>query len=138
MDACTAETAVGTCPSCGERGRTVGRVTLDALVRGHTIDGDAWSFCRSLGCPVAYYRGAHVIGVDAVSVTIHQKSTDPSRPVCYCFGHSAEDIERDADGAIPADIKERCRNGEDRCPETNPQGSCCLGNVLAVRRDRVA
>lgn len=134
MDCCNVETADVSCPSCGARGRTVGRVTLEALVQGRNFDGDAWKFCRTPDCPVAYYAEGNIVPVDAVSVTITQKSTDPRRPVCYCFGYSAHDIESDVDTAIPADIKERCRRGEDHCTQTNPQGSCCLGNVLAIGR----
>ena len=37
---------------------------------------------------------------------------------------------------VTAAITERCRRGEDRCPETNPQGACCLGNVRAISRER--
>ena len=134
MDCCTVETSTTTCPSCDVRGRKVGNITLEALVPGRTFEGDTWKFCRTTDCPVAYYDGSDIVVVEAVSVTISQKTTDPSRPVCYCFGYSASDISNDNVGAIPADIKERCRRGEDRCPETNPQGSCCLGNVLALTR----
>ena len=61
--------------------------------------------------------------------------TDP-HPLCYCFGYTAADIAAEirADGAttIPDAITAHCRRGEDRCPETNPQGSCCLGNIRAA------
>jgi uncharacterized protein with PIN domain len=132
MDCCTVDDATATCPSCGVRGRKVGSVTLESLVPGRTFEGSTWKFCRTTDCAIAYYNGGNIIPVDAVCVVISQKTTAASRPVCYCFGHSARDIEDDHAGTIAADIKERCRRGEDRCPETNPQGSCCLGNVLAL------
>jgi hypothetical protein len=134
MDCCSAEkTAEGICPTCGGRGRKVGTVTLTALVPDRTLSGEDWKFCRTQDCPVAYYSGSNeVVPVADVAVPITQKSTAPDRPVCYCFLHSAEDIENDHAAAIAADIKARCGRGEDRCHLTNPQGSCCLGNVVAL------
>ncbi|MFT4623360.1 MAG: hypothetical protein ACI8PZ_002016 [Myxococcota bacterium] len=138
MDCCTptSETApLVDCRRCGTRGRTVGDVTLDALLvfPDHRAAG-AYRFCRTADCPVVYFDAAgEELGVSAVRVRVGQKEALPDRPICYCFGHSAEDI-----GATPGirdDIKAACKRGEDRCPETNPQGSCCLGNVAAVLRE---
>ncbi|MFT5585782.1 MAG: hypothetical protein ACI9VR_003375 [Cognaticolwellia sp.] len=138
MDCCTVHvTPDGMCPECGVRGRKVGVVTPRSLVSERDFQHDGWRFCRTVDCPVAYFHdGEAVVDVAAVSVEITQKTTAPDRPVCYCFGYSAADILADHDGLIPADIKARCRRGEDRCPETNPQGSCCLGNVFGVWRTR--
>ena len=78
------------------------------------------------------------IGVERVRVAIGQKLTGPQRTLCYCFGFSAGDIQAQiaARGSttIPSEITDRCRRGEDRCAQTNPQGHCCLGNVKAVER----
>jgi len=134
MDCCAADIADTLCPSCTVRGRSVGTVTLRSLVPHQTFEDEGWKFCRTESCPIAYYRGTDTVQVDQVSVAITHKSTSSDRPVCYCFGYSAHDIEQDGLAAIPAEIKARCRRGEDHCPETNPQGSCCLGNVLAIAK----
>ncbi|MFT6230510.1 MAG: hypothetical protein ACJAZO_001013 [Myxococcota bacterium] len=136
MDCCDVENPpTTTCPSCGQRGRKVGTVTLTSLVPDNAFETKDWKFCRTLHCPVAYYSGSDEwVSTHRVSVTIFQKVTTADRPVCYCFSYSARDIERDEAGQIPADIKDRCRRGQDRCPEMNPQGTCCLGNVLAIAR----
>ena len=64
------------------------------------------------------------------------KETEPSRPICYCFGHTIEEIEAEilavGNTAIPAEIAAKCKQGLDRCEKTNPQGSCCLGNINQV------
>lgn len=135
MDCCTVEPTDAQCPACGVRGRKVRVVTLRSLVPEREFrDGD-WRFCRTLNCLVAYFHDSEpLVEVKDVSVVITHKTTDPRRLVCYCFGFTAADIAADPDGLITEDIKGRCRRGEDRCPETNPQGSCCLGNVLALRR----
>ena len=85
--------------------------------------------CATVGCDIAWFSEAgHRLLVSASRVAIGQKSTAPDRTLCYCFGHTA----RDVSAAVVASITEGCRRGEDRCPETNPQGSCCLGNVHAA------
>lgn len=141
MECCStsAEPAVEAvdCPRCGQRGRTVRDVTLDALlVTPHTRAAGTWRFCKSAACPVVYF---HADGIEletaALTVRVGLKEAGGDRPVCYCFGHSAADIlERPG---IQDAIKAACKRGEDRCAETNPQGSCCLGNVAAVLRTAV-
>ncbi len=69
-------------------------------------------------------------------VRIGQKATASPRVVCYCFDHTIEEIEAEVvatgTSTIADAIGEKCKQGLDRCEETNPQGSCCLGNVRAV------
>lgn len=116
--------------------------TLAALLApGVTRSEGLHRFCRELVCGVVYFaeRGGAVLGRDALTVRVGLKEDAPDRPVCYCFGYSAADIEADVTAtgtsSIPGIITERCRRGEDRCPETNPEGRCCLGNVRAVLRE---
>ncbi len=124
----------GECPACGRRGRRVKPITLQALLRpGAAPAIGRYRFCGTPGCAVAYFaeEGGEQVPVEAVTVPIGQKLRGPERPICYCFGYTEADILADPEG-VPGRIAERCRRGEDRCPETNPQGSCCLGNVRAV------
>jgi hypothetical protein len=134
-----ADAALG-CPECGREGRTVSSSTLDALLtqaaRMRRGDG-AYRFCASRDCGVAYYgrSGARFAVEDVVGV-IFQKSDDPSRLACYCFGHTVRSIELDASRTEGSTILERivasCRAGLDDCARRNPQGRCCLGNVRGV------
>jgi len=135
--ACEVTVAVD-CPRCAQRGRKVGEATLDALLVEPTArTAGTWRFCRTSDCPVAYFHeGGAQLEADAVRPRIGQKEHSADRPICYCFGHSAADlVERPG---IQDEIKAACKRGEDRCPQTNPQGSCCLGNVAAVLRENVA
>lgn len=145
MECCDPETQqaarVTDCPECSARGRRVQPITLDALVVGDTPrSDDDYRFCATVGCDVAWFgqTSGHVIGVTACRVRIGQKETAPDRPLCYCFGYSAgdviTDVRRTGTSRIPDRIAAHCRNGEDRCPETNPQGACCLGNVRAMMK----
>ena len=142
MDCCATSTedvatlTLQDCPRCGTRGRRVKPVTLQHLVR-EPPDGEH-RFCRSPDCEVVYFRESdgNLVLRGAMRVRVGQKERGLDRPLCYCFGYTAADIAAEirADGAttIPDAITAHCRRGEDRCPETNPQGSCCLGNIRAA------
>ncbi len=137
----TARTGVH-CPSCGQKGRAVKPITIDALVteqaRARVRTSEGFRFCAEPSCDVAYFHddSDERFLRDDVRVRIGQKENASPRVVCYCFDHTIEEIEAEvaATGvsAIPDAIGEKCKQGLDRCEETNPQGSCCLGNVRAV------
>lgn len=132
-------TASVACPACGTKGKAVKPITIESLVieqaRLRVGRPDGFRFCAEPSCEVAYYHadtGAR-IAKDEVRVRIGQKVTESPRPICYCFQHTIEEIDAEvlATGAsrVAVDITAKCRQGLDRCEETNPQGSCCLGNV---------
>ena len=143
MDCCKVEgeaATVTTCPACGGRGRRVKRATVAALAREDLAPRDgSWRFCGTKACEVVWFdeRGQRLT-LAASRVRVHQKEDGEDRPVCYCFGHTVADVRAglgtDGRNAVADAITERCRRGEDRCEETNPQGSCCLGNVRAIGR----
>lgn len=120
------------CPRCSQRGRVVADATLDALLRApNQRGGGPWRFCRNADCSTVYFHGTGaVLEADALNVRVGQKEHGADRLVCYCFGHTAEDLLRRP--SIQHEVKAACKRGEDRCPQTNPQGHCCLGNVADV------
>jgi hypothetical protein len=128
------------CPACDARGRRVKSITLDSLLVADAArnEGEAYRFCKTIDCEVAWFgeTSGHAIPRAAARVRIGQKERVADRTLCYCFGYSAADIERElaerGASTIPEQITARCRQGEDRCPQTNPQGACCLGNVRAA------
>jgi hypothetical protein len=95
-------------------------------------------FCGAPDCAVVYYSadGAQTFSVDDVREPVYQKRpADDNVPVCYCFGHSVGEIrtaspERRTE--ILADINAGIRAGQCACDLRNPEGTCCLGNVLAL------
>lgn len=139
-----ATTVITVCPGCGAAGKPVRAVTLKALLTPTAVASlgcaEGWRHCPAASCATAYYHpesGDRVASSD-VRVRIGTKEVAAPRPLCYCFGHTAEDIEaeiaRTGASTIAVTITEQCRRGLDRCAETNPQGSCCLGNVRAAER----
>jgi hypothetical protein len=98
-----------------------------------------FSFCANSGCLVVFFSSAgDRFMVGDVASLVFQKSSDDGRLVCYCFEHSVREVEADAvlhsSSTIAAQIRENCRAGRDDCRVENPQGACCLGNVMAVVR----
>jgi len=136
------------CPSCGGKGRTVKPITIETLVsesaRTQVGRQDGFRFCANPSCDVVYYRPESGQRIHRHDVNVHvgQKETAPPRMVCYCFHHTVEEIEAEVNetgtSRVLDSIAEKCRQGLDRCEETNPQGACCLGNVRSALKDAQA
>jgi len=133
------------CPRCGQKGRSVSSLTIESLVhatvRAELRSLEGFHFCATATCDVAYFHPASddIVPCAKVGKTIFQKSTDSERLVCYCFQHTVATIQREIRTAgssrIAVDIKTKCTQGLDHCERTNPQGSCCFGNVQRVIRE---
>ena len=128
-----------TCPRCGVRGRRVKPITLSSLLKpGASLPEDAWRFCQTPACTAVYFGESSKAILEAaqLSVRVGLKESRSDRPICYCFGFTAADIEAAARHPVTVfqQVTEHCRRGEDRCKQTNPQGICCLGNIRAIER----
>ena len=137
-----------TCPECGALGRPVERLTLGALLkpekRPHIPKQDRVCFCRTPTCAVVYFLPGRVLfrkGDLSVPVGLKEPN-DPTVPVCYCFGWTPQKIqvELEARGrsTVIEQIKAQVKAGNCYCEVTNPQGSCCLGNVATVVQGALA
>ena len=132
------------CPRCRQPGRPVSPVTVEAMVTPATRERltslAGLCFCATPECDVAYFNtvSSELVIQREVRVPIFQKSTDPHRLVCYCFGHTAEAAQSEVRATGPSnilkDIKAKCAQGLDACERNNPQGACCLGNVQRLIR----
>ncbi|MFN3706058.1 MAG: putative iron-sulfur cluster-binding metallochaperone [Thermoflexales bacterium] len=133
------------CPRCLQRGRTVPRETVQALVNislRHVRS--SYYFCATASCPVVYFSSVDNSTFDTSQVRerVYQKaSTQDDTLVCYCFQHTVAEI-RDATPAqreaIMRDIEQGIRTHQCACRVRNPQGTCCLANVrqLAAQSTR--
>ena len=125
------------CPACGEVGRPVAGVTVEAIlgpVRAAPLLDAEPRFCRTQSCAVLYY------GRDGLSahkrearVRVGLKESETPLPVCYCFGFSRADIEREfaetGGCSIATRITAEVKAGRCACEVKNPAGTCCLGDV---------
>jgi hypothetical protein len=130
--------AGGRCPDCDQPGHTVSGETLQALLTARAkalLLPGSYYFCDTPECPAVYFAadGASRFGKDDLTVRVGSKETDPSRPLCYCLGHTYESIrdewERTGQTTAMAEIEAATRAGSCRCRVTNPRGSCCLPQV---------
>jgi len=129
----------GHCPECDQPGREVKRITLKALLQPEALarlPTSGHRFCPTSGCPIVYFGEDEVFRREDVLVPVFQKEPEGDRVVCYCFAVGEDEIRREveASGHSPSAerIKALVRSGRCACEVRNPQGSCCLGNVVAI------
>jgi hypothetical protein len=107
----------------------------EALAR---LGAERHRFCGTPECPVVYFQGEEVFRREDVLVAVFQKERQSERTVCYCFavreGQIRREIEASGRSASADRIKRLVQAERCACEVRNPQGSCCLGNVLAVAK----
>lgn len=127
------------CPRCGKKGKSVSFETVEHLVKAggrNRIEKEAsYFFCKTEDCDVVYYsaQGGTVFSREDVRVPVWQKDKGLDVPACYCFHHTRrliyEEIEETGESTVQETIAQLVKEGRCACEITNPQGSCCLGNV---------
>jgi hypothetical protein len=132
------------CTRCGAASRPVTRRTVLLMLRPELLDraGEAeYRFCTDPDCRVVYFieGGDACFTTEDLRVRVGLKEKDNPAPLCYCFGfdehHAREEIARTGRCLIPGSITALIRQGMCACPERNPSGVCCLGDVnRAVKR----
>ena len=129
------------CPSCANAGKAVSGQTVKSMLRQslRLIDnGATYLFCPSPDCPVVYFPadGEQTFTREQIRERVYQKEPDADDVlVCYCFQHRSADIRLTPplqQHTIVSDIEEGIRLGQCACDLRNPQGTCCLGNVLKL------
>ncbi|MCR4315202.1 MAG: mercuric transporter MerT family protein [Planctomycetes bacterium] len=136
------------CPCCETTGKVVSALTVESLVAASRYEEyesrEGFRFCPEPSCEVVYFKQgsrdeALVLTKWDLKVRVGVKERTSPRPVCYCFDHTIEEIQdevaRTGDSVILGDIREKCRQGLDRCEMANPKGSCCLGDVAKAIKD---
>lgn len=126
------------CPSCGMEGSPVSRRTVGSLVRPQLRpripSGDKFWFCKTPDCNTVYFAEEKCLfNKSDISIRAGIKERDDTALLCYCFGYTKkmilDEITSTGKSTIPDKIKEQVKRGNCYCEITNPQGSCCLGNI---------
>lgn len=141
-DCCRLTTDQGErCPECGHTGRKLGRITLLALLRPEALErrlATEHRFCPTASCDVVYFGQGEVFRRDDILVPVFQKEREGERTVCYCFAVREDEIRREVEAsgrsASANRIKTLVQAERCACEVRNPQGSCCLGNVVTVAK----
>ena len=133
----------GVCPTCGTKGKRVDTATVKCLlsVSLNQVRNTQYFFCRESDCPVVYFSGdgSQTFQVPALRERVFQKEPHNSSVfVCYCFRYTLGEIRAEAQtpsaSPIVDAINSGIRAGQCACDWRNPQGDCCLGNVLALKK----
>lgn len=126
------------CPICKNKGKKVDTATVKALlaISLRHLSDVPYYFCATANCDVVYFSedGKQTFGKEQVREPVYQKeSVTDDLLICYCFQHHVHDVH--ANGAsIAMDIREGIKQGQCACDWRNPQGDCCLGNVLQLMK----
>lgn len=130
------------CPRCGRRGKSVEGITVRYLVQGRfqgrVKESLSYYFCPSPTCSTVYYseNGESPFSKEELSERVTVKERDDPVPICYCFNFFRHDVEQEIQATghstIPDFISDQVKAGNCFCEYTNPQGTCCLGNVAMV------
>lgn len=130
--------SVASCPACGAGGKLVKPVTLRALLQPDLraeVRDEEYRFCPSPDCALVYFSadGSQTFARADLTVRVGVKERSGPRPLCYCFGHSAESIRNEwatvRKSTVIDAIKAGMKAGTCRCEVTNPGGACCLGDI---------
>ena len=132
------------CPECKQKGKVVQGQTVKALlsVSLRLIQDTEYYFCRTRSCPVVYYSadGKSTFTTLQLRERVYQK--EPSADdvyVCYCFKHTVAEIRNaspESSDSIIKDINTGIQTNQCACDLRNPQGSCCLGNVRRLMKQK--
>ncbi|MDE3246847.1 MAG: hypothetical protein KGN80_12240 [Acidobacteriota bacterium] len=131
--------APASCPACGIQGKPVKPLTLRSLLQPHLrsqVQDEVYRFCASPSCALVYYStdGSQTYARADLTVRVGVKEASAPRPLCYCFGQSAESIReewvRTGKSTVADSIKAEVKAGNCQCELTNPSGACCLGDVI--------
>ena len=133
--------ATGRCASCGKPGRSVEPITVKELLRPEALarmSGPAHRFCPTPSCPVVYFGESEVFRREDVAAPVFQKEPPGNRTLCYCFAVSEADLRLEIAETGRSTAAQRIRDhvqaGRCTCEIKNPQGTCCLGDVVAATK----
>jgi hypothetical protein len=132
------------CSNCKVKGKTVKIITLKSMLKPSALETfnikENYYFCSTKDCNVVYFdRNNKKYLVSDIKVPVHQKDNSTTTPICYCFDWTKEKINLYVEKGLalnPVDhIRENINENRCGCEVNNPQGSCCLGNVIGYIRE---
>ncbi len=138
--------AVMACPVNGARSKQVDMLTVKSLVRQLPLGmpNDQYYLCEAPDCDVVYFpfdAQAPTFRREDLLVRVGAKEKIDPIPVCYCFGFTRTDIEKEIAETGHSTVAERItaevKAGSCACEVKNPSGKCCLGAVARVVKDCV-
>ncbi len=122
------------CPDCGNVSGTVSLQTLLHHIRSplnQHLGEQARFFCGTPDCATVYFSAAgERYRLKDLRTPVGQKSHDPDRTLCYCFGISHKQVmDEEASagcGFSRTFVEQQTRLKNCACEVRNPSGRCCL------------
>lgn len=116
------------CPLSGGKGSEVPARTIVHHVKAAWAwvpSSDRYFFCDDPGCEVVYFGAdGSTLLKSELRTCVGVKDQLGDAPLCYCFGVSKLDFDRDP--AIKDFVIAQTRAGRCSCDTSNPSGRCCL------------
>jgi hypothetical protein len=139
-DSPVAEPSVPACATCAERGSPVQLQTVKALLTEaalRRLQLTHYRFCANAACETVYFGDAgDQFGTGDIRVPVWQKQSGHGRLLCYCFGETESGIQGEfiehGRTEVVARIRAHIAAQRCACDIRNPQGACCLGDVIAA------
>lgn len=133
------------CPECKKQGKPVQKITLESLLKepGKIGDRACW-FCATRECHTVYFSldGISRFQKADLKVRVGIKETEDPMPLCYCFGWDCKrvqnEIRQTGKSTAVQSITKEVKAGNCFCERSNPQGTCCLGNVSKAVKEAFA
>ena len=135
------------CPVNGARSKRVDLLTIRSLVRQlpFGMPNTEYYFCEAADCDVVYFAfdaEAPMFRRGDLLVRVGSKEIGDPIPVCYCFGFTRKDIQKEitetGDSTVANRISAEVKAGNCACEVKNPSGKCCLGDVTRTARDTLS
>jgi hypothetical protein len=125
---------------CSGRTLAVDLATLKALLTPQALaqlEMVTFRFCPGVTCDTVYVSDTgKVFSTADVRVPVWQKLPPGDRMLCYCFGETERDIQREIDACgttgVLARVRAHITERRCACDVRNPRGSCCLGDLTAA------
>ena len=132
------------CPECANKGKPVQRITLENLLKEPPkIQDESYWFCTTPECSVVYFSldGKQIFHKPDLKVRVGIKEKEDPIPLCYCFGWDCQrlwnEIKQTGKSTAVESITREVKEGNCFCERSNPQGTCCLGNVSKVAKEGI-
>ena len=139
--------AVMACPVNGARSKRVDLLTVRSLVRQLPLGmpNTEYYFCEAADCDVVYFpfdAQAPMFRRSDLLVRVGSKEMVDPVPVCYCFGYTRKDIQKEitetGHSTVANRISAEVKAGNCACEVKNPTGKCCLGDVTRIVKDKLS
>ena len=127
----TSDSAHSNKSRCPVNGREYSAVPVKTIAH-HIKEPSAWApsadryyFCDAPDCDVAYFGDDNsIVLTSQLRTRIGVKERTGDDLLCYCFGFSRADLERDP--AKREFVIAQTRIGACSCETSNPSGKCCV------------